>query len=84
MCATAVSSNTKLTIDWGICVWSDWANNRASMPTPDGVVSVTTPLLAMTPTQLSHWMGKFLLEICKKDGKECLPKTLYVWVCCFK
>ena len=82
--ASAVPSNTKSMTEWGIRVWSEWANSCTVMPAPDGVVSVVTPLMAMTPVHLAYWMGKFVLEVQKKDGHEYPPKTLYVLVCCFK
>ena len=82
--ASAVPSNTKSMTEWGIHVWSEWANSRTVMPAPDGVVSVGTPLMTMTPVDLAYWMGKFVLEVRKKDGQEYPPKTLYALVCCFK
>ena len=82
--ANAVPSNTKSMTEWGVRVWTEWASSRAVSPAPDGVVSVVTPLLAMTPEHLAYWMGKFVLEVPKKDGKEYPPKTLYALVCCFK
>ena len=48
----------------------------------EGVVLVTTALLEMPSADLAHWMDKFVLEVCKKDGKEYPPKTLYAVVCC--
>ena len=33
---------------------------------------------------LSYQMGKFVLEVRKKDGKEYPAKSLYALVCCFK
>ena len=47
--ANAVPSNTKSMTEWGVRVWTEWASSRAVSPAPDGVVSVVTPLLAMTP-----------------------------------
>ena len=82
--ANAVPSNTKSMTEWGVRVWTEWASSRAVSPAPDGVISVVTPLLAMTPEHLAYWMGKFVLEVRKKDGKEYPPKTLYALVCCFK
>ena len=38
----------------------------------------------MPPADLAYWMGKFVLEVRKKDGQEYLPKYIYVLVCCFK
>ena len=82
--ASAVPSNTKSMTEWGIRVWSEWANSHTVMPAPDRVVSVGTPLMAMTPVDLAYWMGKIVLGVQKKDGQQYPPKTLYVLVCCFK
>ena len=38
----------------------------------------------MLSANLAYWMGKFVLEVCKKDGKEYLPKSWYSLVCCIK
>ena len=45
---------------------------------------VNMPLLEMSAKDLSYWMGKFVLEVRKKDGSEYPPKSLYALVCCFK
>ena len=33
-------------------------------------------------SSLDSWLSKFILEICKQDGKEYLPNTLYSIACC--
>ena len=38
----------------------------------------------MRPADLAYWLGKFVLEVRKKDGSEYPPKSLYALVCCFK
>ena len=67
----------------GYRVWGEWASSRVASER-DGVVAVTTPLLEMPPADLAYWMGKFVLEVRKKDGQEYLPKSIYALVCCFK
>ena len=37
----------------------------ASIP---GILPLTTPLLNIPHVDLAHWMGNFVLEVCKKDG----------------
>ena len=32
----------------------------------------------------AFWLGKFVLEVRKQNGREYPPKTLYSLVCCFK
>ena len=39
-----------------------------------GIVSLTTPLLEMSHVDLAYRMGKFVLEVHKKDGSEYPPK----------
>ena len=85
LCKTAVPENTKSTTEWGIRTWNDWAANRRVFTADvSGISYVTTPLLDMTPTDLSYWMRKLVLEVRKKDGSMHPPKTLYALVCCFK
>ena len=69
--------------DWGIRVWNDWSSSRL-VTTVDGRVPVTTPLLEIPAVDLGYWMGKFALEVSKKDGSEYPPNSLYASVCCFK
>ena len=38
----------------------------------------------MPAADLGYWMGKFVMEVRKKDGSEYPPKSLYALVCCFK
>ena len=80
--AGAIPSNTKASTEWGIRVWEEWAACRKiSTAGIDGVVPVNTPLL---PADLAYWLGKFVLEVRKKDGSEYPPKSLYALICCFK
>ena len=68
-----------------IHVWSEWAANRVTADVHrEGTVPLTTALLEMPSTDLAYWMGKFVLEVRKKDEKEYLLKSLYALVCCFK
>ena len=80
---SAMPEKTRANTQWGMRVWSEWASNRD--PKEEGSRSpVTTPLLEMSPEDLAYWMGKFVLEVRKKDGNEYPPKTVYALVCCFK
>lgn len=81
--ASAVPTTTKASTEWGIRVWNEWASIRGSSGSTDRA-PVDTPLLEMPVVDLSYWMGKFVLEVRKKDGKEYPPKSLYALVCCFK
>ena len=58
-------------------IYSEWAAARiiknSTMP---NVCDLTTPLLDMKPEEIAYWMGRFVLEIRKKDGTEYPPKTL--------
>ena len=77
--ANAVPSNTKSMTEWGVRVWTEWASSRAVSPAPDGVVSVVTPLLAMTPEHLAYWMGKFVLEVRRKMERNTRRKRCTRW-----
>ena len=75
--AGAIPSNTKASTEWGIRVWDEWAACRKiSTAGVDGVVPVNTPLLQMLPADLAYWLGKFVLEVRKKDGSPIRPGLL--------
>ena len=38
----------------------------------------------MPVNDFAYWLGKFILEVRKRDGHEYPPKSLYALVCCFK
>ena len=83
----AIPGKTKATTEWGIRVWNEWASSRPiADPSSDAEARAapTTPLLEMAPNDLAYWMGKFILEVRKKDGEEYPPKSLYALICCFK
>ena len=93
LCDTAVPSNTKLTTEWGIRLWKEWASSRGATSAPsqttseekaENVLPVTTPLIDLPPKDLTYWLGKFVLEVRKKNGDKYPPKTLYALVCYFK
>ena len=79
---TAVPVKTKAATEWGIRIWNEWSSQRPPSFV-SGVVPVTTTLLEIPPADLAYWMGKFVLEVRKKNGGEYPPKTLYALVCCF-
>ena len=81
----AIPNSTKSTTDWGIRVWNESATSRSATFAGDhGIAPLTAPLLEMSHVDLAYWMGKFALEVRKKDGSEHPPKSLYALVCCFK
>ena len=70
--ATAMPTTTKAATEWGIHIWQDWASHRASSDAGTSSQSsdytpVNTSLLDMPLKDLSYWMGKFVLEVPKKD-----------------
>ena len=86
-----IPDKTKKATLWGIRVWTDWASARSndcSCPSSSTDFSsdralVTNNILEMAVRDIAYWMGKFVLEVRKKDGSEYPPKTLYGLVCCF-
>ena len=69
--------------EWGMRIWNEWSSSR-TVTDRSGVVPLATPLTEMSPTDLAYWMGNFVLEVRKRDGKPYPPKYLYALVCCFK
>lgn len=74
--ALVVPTTTKDSTEWGICVWNEWASIQGNSGSTD-CAPVNTPLHEMPMADLSYWMGKFVLKVRKKDGKEYPPKSLY-------
>lgn len=80
--AGAIPNNTKSTTDWGIRAWNEWAASRlTTVAGVHGIVPLTTPLLEMPHVNLAYWMGKFVLEVRKKDSSEyppnlCMPLSV--------
>ena len=62
LCDSAVSNNTKLTTEWGIRLWKDWASSRRATLVPsqttskeaENVLPVTTPLIDLLPKDLAY------------------------------
>ena len=76
----SLPNSTKSTTDWGIRVWNESATSRSATFAGDhGIAPLTALLLEMSHVDLAYWMGKFALEVRKKDGSEYPPL-----VCCFK
>ena len=82
--AGAIPDNIKASTEWGIRIWNEWATSRATAVADGGIAPLTTPLLEMSRVDLGYWMGKFVLDVRKKDGSGYPPKSLYAIVCCFK
>ena len=83
--SSAVPQKTKSVTEWGIKIWNEWAAARAgSTENPEDRVGPETSLLQMPVKDFAYWLGKFILEIRKRDGHEYPPKSLYALVCCFK
>lgn len=73
----------KAATDWGIKAWNNWAAVRETTEESASRSPPTTPLLEMPAEDLCYWLGKFVLEMRKQDGKEYPPKSLYYLVTCF-
>ncbi len=82
---SAIPSNTKMTTEWGVRLWNEWATSRVGKKSdkPE-ILPLSTPLLELPTSDLAHWLAKFVLEVRKKNGSEYPPKSLYALVCCFK
>ena len=76
--ASAIPTNTKVATEWGIRVWSEWADSRTTRTADrDGIVPVTTPRLLIPRGDLAYWIGKFVLEVRKKRWKG-VPSQVFV------
>uniref|UniRef100_A0A1X7U5K4 DUF3504 domain-containing protein n=1 Tax=Amphimedon queenslandica TaxID=400682 RepID=A0A1X7U5K4_AMPQE len=74
---SAIPETDKKSTDWACRIWEQWSLSRkqshCSYPAPSHPYS--------DKSTLDSWLSKFLLEICRKDGNEYPPNTLYFVAC---
>ena len=82
---SSVSKKTRLNTEWAKKTWHDWALYRLENLSQDEVGSryeLLSELTAMSvPAMNATWLGKFVLEVRTKSGKEYCPDSLYR-LCC--
>ena len=67
----AVPKNTQRDTEFCIRVWNEWRKHRIQSS------ASSIPLLPnITPSELQHWLTRFVLEVRKQDGTEYPPSTL--------
>ena len=77
LCDSAVPNNTKLSTEWGIRLWKEWASSRGAISAPsqtENVLPVTTPLIDLPPKDLAYWLGKFVWRSGKKTVTSILQR----------
>ena len=52
--AGAIPDNTKVSTEWGIRIWNEWATSRATAVAAGGIAPLTTPLLEMSRVDLGY------------------------------
>ena len=68
----AIPKGTQRSTEWACRIWDEWCKS--------GRIAVS--IHCSDESSLDSWLSKFILEICKQDGKEYLPNTLYSIACC--
>ena len=64
--------NTKSNTKWAMNVFEKWrANRRDDIP----------ELKLMNCEQMSYWLGRFVMEIRKRDGTDYPPRSIYLILC---
>ena len=69
---SAVPKKTNEDTKYCTKVWEEWCQYRREYHHSD-----IPTLHHITRTQLQHWLTRFVLEVCKKDGTEYPPDTLH-------
>ncbi len=67
----AVPKKTLEDTQYCVRVWQEWCDYRKQM------CGDCIDLKTLQPTQLSHWLTRFVLEVRKRDGTEYPAKTLH-------
>ena len=70
----AVPKNTENT-SWAINIWKQWSAHRRQTCT--SYCDWPTHLLIEHPTEMNHWLSKFVLEARKGNSDHYPPDTLY-------
>ena len=74
--ASRIPESTNRDTKYCAKMWEEWVINRAKK-----TGTVVPYLKDITIPQLQYWVCYFILEVCKKDGAEFPPNTLY-HICC--
>ena len=67
-----IPAKTKADTRYCFRVWEEWREHRAKLTTPP-----VPPLLAMTDSEMSHWLTQFILEARKMNGEQYPPNSLH-------
>ena len=66
-----VPKKTRQDTEYCVRVWQEWCEYRQQ------VCGDQIELMTLQPSQLSHWLTRFMLEVREKDGSEYPPNTLH-------
>ena len=92
----AVPASTRYKKKWAVSIFAQWKRLReVQVPVLDcgGLfkdydLHKVTPLSAyiagMDALSLNYWLSKFVMEVAKKSGGRCPPKTVYGIICALK
>jgi hypothetical protein len=81
---SAVPKKTRLNTEWAEKTWRDWAVYRQENLSQEEIGSgleLCSDFATMSVPAMNHWLGKFVLEVRTKSGKEYCPDSLYQ-LCC--
>ena len=83
---TRIPYGTKVTTNWCVNTWYDWAverNGSATSSSNDLYTEVEPDVLKLNDEKLNYWLSKFVVEIRKKSnaGEVYPPSSLYQ-LCC--
>ena len=65
---------------WAVSVWKEWAVNR-NLRLLHGEMPFSSDIEQLSDEEIDFWLCRFVLEICRKDGNNYPPNSLYQ-ICC--
>ena len=89
----AIPYSAKYKNKWAVTIFSKWKISRSVIaPVLDPgrlfkgydlhkVTQLSTSIEEMDAVTLNDWLRKFVMEVAKKSGERCPPRTIYGIVC---
>ncbi len=81
----AVPVKTEQATAWATKTWKEWASQRIPSLPPEDIIELqhelTNNIEKMTDSNINFWLPRFILEVCKVNGDEYPPNTLYQMIC---
>ena len=92
----AVPASTKYKNKWAMSIFAEWQGLREVQVLIldcgglfkdydlHKVTALSADIAGMDALSLNYWLSKFVMEVAKKSGGICPPKTVYGIICALK